>query len=130
MDLALPRSQKELQETQKAGKRRAVERARRAPFFRDRLKGIDAERDWGEIPILDKETLRGLSAEQFYREFCTGPREDWREFWPPARPEALGSTGTAETCPGPARFRRVIACLPSAVDLASSVPLASILRAR
>jgi phenylacetate-CoA ligase len=126
--LALPRSTEELLELQKAGKRRALERARRSPFFRARLKGIDADRNWADIPILDKETLRGLSAEQFYRDFCTGPREDWREFW-----RSGGTTGKPLFYPRTAEdlhwamigFRRVYHCVGAGVgDVAHlSLPL-------
>lgn len=125
MDLALPGSKEELHQLQNERKRRAVERARRSPFFKERLKNI---RDWRDIPILDKETLRGLSAEQFYREFCTGPREDWREFW-----RSGGTTGKPLFYPRTAEdlhwamlgFRRVYHCVGAGVgDLAHlSLPL-------
>ena len=123
--LALPRSKKELRSIQEERKQRALERARRSPFFRDRLKGIKA---WADIPILDKETLRGLSAEQFYGEFCIGARHDWREFW-----RSGGTTGKPLFYPRTAEdlhwamvgFRRVYHCVGAGTgDIAHlSLPL-------
>jgi phenylacetate-CoA ligase len=124
-DLALPRSREDLQKTQQHLKGLAVEQARRAPFFRDRLKGV---KHWRDIPILDKETLRGLSAEQFYGEFCLGPREQWRELW-----RSGGTTGKPLFYPRTAEdlrwamigFRRVYRCVGAgAGDVAHlSLPL-------
>jgi phenylacetate-CoA ligase len=110
-ELALPRSEEELKILQKEGMERALARARRAPFFHDRLKGV---KHWRDIPILDKETLRALSAEQFYSEFCTGPRSEWREFW-----RSGGTTGKPLFYPRTAEdlhwamigFRRVYHCI-------------------
>ena len=110
-ELALPRSREELLKTQEELKNLALAQARRAPFFRERLKGV---KHWRDIPILDKETLRGLGAEQFYSEFCLGPREDWREFW-----RSGGSTGKPLFYPRTAEdlrwamigFRRVYHCV-------------------
>ncbi len=125
MDLAIPGSQDELVALQEQRKARALERARRAPFFAARLKAV---RHWRDIPILDKETLRGLSAEQFYAEFCTGPREDWREFW-----RSGGTTGKPLFYPRTAEdlhwamigFRRVYHCVGAGIgDVAHlSMPL-------
>ncbi len=110
-DLALPRSREELTAIQEEGKRSALERARRAPFFRSRLKGV---RHWQDIPVLEKEALRALSAEQFYGEFCIGPRADWRQFW-----RSGGTTGKPLFYPRTAEdlrwamigFRRVYDCV-------------------
>jgi phenylacetate-CoA ligase len=124
-ELALPRSREELHHSQEQLKHRALEQARRAPFFRDRLKGVQ---HWRDIPILDKETLRGLSAEQFYGEFCIGSRHDWREFW-----RSGGTTGKPLFYPRTAEdlhwamigFRRVFDCVGAGVgDVAHlSLPL-------
>lgn len=102
-----------------------MERARRSPFFRNRLNRV---RHWRDIPILDKETLRGLSPAEFYRDFCTGPREDWREFW-----RSGGTTGKPLFYPRTAEdlhwamigFRRVYHCIGAGVgDVAHlSMPL-------
>jgi phenylacetate-CoA ligase len=125
MDLAIPRSRDELAQLQEQRKARALERARRAPFFRERLRRVV---HWQDIPILDKETLRGLSAEQFYGEFCTGPREDWRELW-----RSGGTTGKPLFYPRTAEdlhwamigFRRVYHCVGAGIgDVAHlSMPL-------
>lgn len=109
-ELALPRSKEELTAIQEEGKRTALERARRAPFFRDRLRGVC---HWRDIPILEKDTLRALSAEEFYSEFCIGPREHWRQFW-----RSGGTTGKPLFYPRTAEdlrwamigFRRVYDC--------------------
>jgi phenylacetate-CoA ligase len=125
MDLAIPASREELQKIQNEGKQRALERARRSPFLRDRLQHVE---DWRDIPILDKETLRSLSAEQFYSEFCIGRRADWREFW-----RSGGTTGKPLFYPRTAEdlhwamigFRRVYHCVGAGIgDVAHlSMPL-------
>ena len=51
----------------------------RSPFWRPRLEKVRLERlddpeEWRKIPILDKDTLRALTDEQFYREFCVARR--------------------------------------------------------
>ena len=125
MDLALPASREELTRLQHERKARAVERARRSPFFRARLAGIER---WEDIPILEKDMLRALSPEQFYREFCIGAREDWREFW-----RSGGTTGRPLFYPRTAEdlrwamvgFRRVYRCVGAgAGDVAHlSMPL-------
>lgn len=125
MDLAIPASREELQKIQNEGKQRALERAGRSPFLRDRLQHVE---DWRDIPILDKETLRSLSAEQFYSEFCIGRRADWREFW-----RSGGTTGKPLFYPRTAEdlhwamigFRRVYHCVGAGIgDVAHlSMPL-------
>lgn len=110
-ELALPGSREELHRTQEALKARALEQARRAPFFGARLKGV---KHWRDIPILDKEALRALSPEDFYGQFCVGPRRDWRELW-----RSGGSTGKPLFYPRTAEdlrwamigFRRVFHCV-------------------
>jgi phenylacetate-CoA ligase len=125
MDRAIPASKEELARLQEERKARAIERARRSAFFKARLDGV---RHWRDIPILDKETLRALSPEEFYRDFCIGPREEWREFW-----RSGGTTGRPLFYPRTAEdlhwamigFRRVYHCIGAGVgDLAHlSMPL-------
>jgi phenylacetate-CoA ligase len=125
MDRAIPGSKDELLKLQEDRKARAVDRARRSAFFKHRLHGV---KHWRDIPILDKDTLRALSPEQFYRDFCTGPREDWREFW-----RSGGTTGKPLFYPRTAEdlhwamigFRRVYHCVGAGVgDVAHlSLPL-------
>ena len=108
--LALPASREALAALQEERRQRALERARRSPFFASRLRNV---RHWRDIPVLDKDTLRGLSPEQFYGEFCIGARADWRELW-----RSGGTTGKPLFYPRTAEdlawamigFRRVYDC--------------------
>jgi phenylacetate-CoA ligase len=84
MRLKWPSSPEEISAIQKERKRMAVERALRAPFFRERLKGIRLDRldeDWQKIPILTKEELRSIPPERFHEEFCIQPRSAAVEYW-------------------------------------------------
>jgi phenylacetate-CoA ligase len=115
MDLAIPASAEDLLRLQEKRKAAALERARSAPFHRHRLEGV---RHWRDIPILDKDSLRSLSPEQFYRDFCVGRREDWREFW-----RSGGTTGKPLFYPRTTQdlhwamigFRRVYHCVGAGV---------------
>src|SRR5687767_10880660 len=84
---SLPGSREEIRRLQSEGKRRAIEQAMRSPFWQKRLpKNLDLEKLddpalWRRIPILDKDTLRGLSDEQFYDEFCVRPDDGIAEYW-------------------------------------------------
>lgn len=74
--MELPKSRKEIARLQSERKRAAVERALRSPFWKKRLPQdldlarLDRPEEWRRIPILDKDTLRALSDQQFYSEFC------------------------------------------------------------
>jgi phenylacetate-CoA ligase len=86
MSLSLPRSRAEIRRLQAERKRHAVEQALRSPFWRPRLEKVRLERlddaqEWRRIPILDKDTLRALSDEQFYNEFCVKPADGIQEYW-------------------------------------------------
>jgi len=86
MPLSLPKSRAEVRRIQAERKRFAVEQALRSPFWKPRLQKVrlDALEDpgeWRRIPILDKETLRGLSDAQFYNEFCIPPGDGIQEYW-------------------------------------------------
>src|SRR5437870_896166 len=86
MPLKLPKSRAEIRRLQTERKRFAVEQARRAPFWRSKLEHINPDRlehpdEWRRIPILDKDTLRALSDQQFYSEFCITPSEGIQEYW-------------------------------------------------
>ncbi len=83
---SLPKSRAEIAEIQRRQKRKAVETARRAPFFAGKLDHVDLDHlddpeEWRKIPILDKEMLRQLSTEAFYGEFCIAPRNEIAEYW-------------------------------------------------
>jgi phenylacetate-CoA ligase len=81
-----PGSPADIEKIQSARKRRAVAQAMRAPFFRDRLKGVDLDRlddpeVWSKIPLLTKDQLRQVPAERFETEFCVAPRSAIVEYW-------------------------------------------------
>jgi phenylacetate-CoA ligase len=84
--LALPKSRAEIESIQSQRKRRAVEQARRAPFYAGKLDAIDLDRlddpdEWRKIPILTKDMLRALSDDHFYESFCVKPDDGIAEFW-------------------------------------------------
>ena len=86
MPLKLPKSRAEIRRIQAARKRHAVEQAMRSPFWRPRLEKIRLDRledseEWRRIPILDKDTLRALTDQQFYSEFCVAPADGIQEYW-------------------------------------------------
>ena len=83
----LPNSRKEIAQIQSVRKRAAVEQALRSPFWQKRiarnisLERLDDAEVWRKIPILDKDSLRALTDQQFYTEFCVPPAEGIAEFW-------------------------------------------------
>src|SRR3954468_16652299 len=86
MALSLPRSRAEIRRIQSERKRHAVEQAMRSPFWKPRLEKVRFDRledpdEWRRIPILDKDTLRGLTDQQFYSEFCIAAPEGVQEYW-------------------------------------------------
>lgn len=118
--LRLPDSFAQIAALQSQGRRRAVEQALRAPFFRDRLSHVDLDRlddpeEWARIPILDKEMLRAMPDDEFYSGFCVGPQsgDAVLEYW-----RSGGSTGRPLFYPRSRRdlavalegFARVFAC--------------------
>jgi phenylacetate-CoA ligase len=91
--LDIPESREQLLALQSARKRMAVERARRAPFWRGKLKDIDLEKlddqqEWSKIPVLTKDELRQMPLDTFYNDFVIVPRGAFSEFW-----RSGGSTG-------------------------------------
>lgn len=86
MTLQLPASREEIRRVQSERKRVALAQARRAPFHRGRLDDVNPERlddpdEWAKIPVLDKESLRSLTDEQFYRSFCLQSEAGLAEYW-------------------------------------------------
>jgi phenylacetate-CoA ligase len=84
--MPLPKSRKDISKIQSEGKRSAVERALLSPFWKKRipqlnLAKLDDPEVWRRIPILDKDTLRALSDEQFYGEFCHTQHDGVAEYW-------------------------------------------------
>lgn len=85
-DLLIPRSRNEIAHIQRERKVIAFERARKAPFYKDRLAGVDPARlddpeEWAKIPILDKEELRRIGVADFDAQFCIAERRDIAEYW-------------------------------------------------
>ena len=84
----IPRSKAEIAAIHSLRKRQAVQKAKRAPFFRGKLDHIDLDRldeprEWAKIPLLDKDMLRGMSDREFYRDFCLPPHpyDPIAQFW-------------------------------------------------
>ena len=93
MDLRWPASRAEIAAIQRERKRIAFERARKAPFYKGRLDGIDAGRlddpdIWVKIPLLTKEDLRRIAPKDFHEQFCIQPQAAVVEYW-----RSGGSTG-------------------------------------
>lgn len=93
MDLRWPASRAEIAVIQSERKRIAFERARKAPFYRGRLDGIDPNRlddpeIWARIPLLSKEDLRTIAPKDFQESFCIQPQTEVVEYW-----RSGGSTG-------------------------------------
>ncbi len=84
--LPLPASRAEIETLQRERKRVAVEQARKAAFYQGRLDHVDLDRlddpdHWRTIPILDKEQLRAIPPDRFYRDFCLAGRGEIAEYW-------------------------------------------------
>jgi len=82
--MSLPKSRAEIRASQSRLKRAAVEQAMRSPFWQKRLPKLNLDRledEWRRIPILDKDTLRALTDQQFYSEFCVGGHDGIAEYW-------------------------------------------------
>ena len=83
----LPKSRKDIARIQSERKRVAVENALRSPFWQKRmpsnisLQKLDEPEVWRSIPILDKDTLRTLTDQQFYGEFCLARHDGIAEYW-------------------------------------------------
>ena len=82
-----------IQEIKKAGRKRAVERAKQSKFFAGRidnvnLKHIHEPEEWAKLPILTKDELRTIPPETFLTDFCIQPGSKIIEFW-----RSGGSTG-------------------------------------
>jgi phenylacetate-CoA ligase len=123
MQLRWPASRAELAKIQSARKRRAVELAMRAPFFRDRLRGIDPDRlddpaEWAKIPLLTKDQLRQIPSDKFHEQFCVAPRRDVVEYW-----RSGGVTGKPLFYPRSAEdMEYSIMCFRRAFDVVGATP--------
>lgn len=86
-------SRERIAEISKQGRRRAIEQAKRSLFFAGKLDHINLDHvhepeEWAKVPILTKDELRAIPAEDFHDVFCVGPRNEVIEFW-----RSGGSTG-------------------------------------
>jgi phenylacetate-CoA ligase len=86
VDLLWPKSRTAIADIQRKRKRAAVEAAKRAPFYRGRLDGVDLDRlddpeVWNRIPLLTKDELRTVPADAFHDRFCVAPRSSVVEYW-------------------------------------------------
>lgn len=86
MPLPLPKSPKDIEEIQRRRLPLAVAQAMKAPFYKDRLAGIDLNKlddpaEWAKIPILEKEDLRALTPESFMSDFNLAPQREIMEYW-------------------------------------------------
>jgi len=91
--LKLPESREHIAAIQKQRKQRAFERALQSPWYAERLKKVDPNHldepeEWSKIPILDKDTLREWSHDEFMRQINIAPPEAISEYW-----RSGGSTG-------------------------------------
>ena len=86
LPLALPDSRAHIAQIQSERKKKAFALAKTVPWYRDKLAGIQSDalddpEEWQKIPILDKDTLRALSDQQFYSEFCVPATDGICEYW-------------------------------------------------
>ena len=86
-------SRERIAEIRKQGRRRAIEQAKQSRFFAGKLDHINLDHvhepeEWAKVPILTKDELRAIPAEDFHDVFCVGPRNEVIEFW-----RSGGSTG-------------------------------------
>ena len=86
-------SRERIAEISKQGRRRAIEQAKQSRFFAGKLDHINLDHvhepeEWAKVPILTKDELRAIPAEDFHDVFCVGPRNEVIEFW-----RSGGSTG-------------------------------------
>ncbi len=122
-ELRWPSSPGAIEQIQRERKRRAVEQALRAPFFRQRLAGLRLDRldhadEWAKIPLLTKDQLRAIPAERFHEEFCVAPRADVVEYW-----RSGGVTGRPLFYPRSARDMDMsIMCFRRAFEVIGATP--------
>lgn len=86
IDLQLPESRAAIDRIQSERKPLALERAKRARFYRGKLDHIDPAKldepeEWAKVPILDKEQLREIGIDRFNENFVVAPQSDIAEYW-------------------------------------------------
>ena len=93
MTMPLPGSRQAIAELQSERKALAFNRAKRAGWYKDKLDHIDPARlddpeEWSKIPIIDKDTLRKWSHDEFMAQVNIAAPEEIAEYW-----RSGGSTG-------------------------------------
>jgi len=93
MTMPLPGSRQAIAELQSERKALAFDRAKRAGWYKDKLDHIDPARlddpeEWSKIPIIDKDTLRKWSHDEFMAQVNIAAPEEIAEYW-----RSGGSTG-------------------------------------
>jgi phenylacetate-CoA ligase len=94
IDLQLPKSKADIARIQRERKPIALRNARKAPFYKGKLDHIREDRlddpeEWAKIPIIDKETLRGIANDHTASQFCIAGPHEIAEYW-----RSGGATGT------------------------------------
>ncbi len=89
----LPASRGDIAKLQSRRKRDAFERAKTAKWYRGKLDHVDPDKlddpdEWRKIPILDKDTLRQWSHDEFLDQICIADGTRISEYW-----RSGGSTG-------------------------------------
>ena len=93
MVMELPKTRDEIAAIQSERKRLAFERAKRAAWYQGKLDHIDPDRlddpeVWQSIPIIDKDTLRQWSHDEFLKQINVAEPHEISEYW-----RSGGSTG-------------------------------------
>ena len=84
--MRFPSSREEILLIQRERKRLAFERAKQAPWYRNKLSGIDVNKlddpeVWSQVPILTKDILRRFDHDEFIENFNIAPTTDIAEYW-------------------------------------------------
>jgi phenylacetate-CoA ligase len=82
----LPASREAIAKLQSERKAIAFDRAKRAGWYKDKLDHIDPAKlddpeEWSKIPIIDKDTLRQWSHDEFMGQVNIAPPEEISEYW-------------------------------------------------
>ena len=86
MTKELPASREAIATLQSERKAIAFDRAKRAGWYKDKLDHIDPAKlddpeEWSKIPIIDKDTLRQWSHDEFMAQINIAPPEEISEYW-------------------------------------------------
>ena len=91
--MQIPQDRAQLLAVQARRRGAAMARAGQSPFYKGKLEHLDLARitdpdEWLKIPVLDKDQLRAMDSDTFYRDFCIAPQSGIVEYW-----RSGGSTG-------------------------------------